>query len=306
MWKILLISSQMGDRSKALAHAFGKRGCKVHLTKLEAIHFDSKSPSGFRIPGFGTGLPDAVLVRSMGAGTFEAVTRRLSILHALNSLGVLVWNSARAIECCVDKSMTTFLLQQAGIPTPSTFAVEGLNEARAIAERELPHGPLVLKPLFGAQGKGIELIRKLADLPLPELVADTYYLQRYIPREGPPYADVRVFVCAGRVVEMMIRRGEDWVTNVQRGATPQAVPPALRAQLSELAIRAASAVGADFAGVDIVPAADGTLQVIEVNSMPAWTGLQMVASADIGEAIVDSMLSTLESSSAPIPTLVLL
>jgi len=299
-----MISSQLGDRSRALARAFETRDCTVHLTRLEAVHTDSTSPSGFRIPGFGTGLPDAVLVRSMGPGTFEAITRRLSILHALGSLGVLVWNSARAIECCVDKSMTTFLLQQAGIPTPSTFAVEGLEEARTIAERELPHGPLVLKPLFGAQGKGIELIRKVYDLPSPEKVADTYYLQRYILREGPPYSDFRVFICAGRVVEMMIRRGDDWVTNVQRGATPQAVPSVLRDQLAHLAIRATLAVGADFAGVDIVPAADGSLQVIEVNSMPAWTGLQMVANVDIGEAIVDAMLSRLESICASAPALV--
>ena len=305
MWKILMISSQLGDRSKALARAFEKRGCEVHLTRLEAVHFDSTSPSGFAMPGFGTTLPDAVLVRSMGAGTFEAVTRRLSILHALGSLGVMVWNSAQSIERCVDKSMTTFLLQQAGISTPPTFAVEGLEQAQAVAERELPYGPLVLKPLFGAQGKGIELIRKVEDLPAPDLVADTYYLQRYIRRDGPPYRDFRVFVCAGRVVDMMIRRGDDWVTNVQRGAVPEAVPLALRAQLSDLALRAARAVGADFAGVDIVPAADGSLPVIEVNSMPAWAGLQTVAQTDVGEAIVDAMLSALDATrSVPLQTAV--
>ncbi|GAA4525149.1 RimK family alpha-L-glutamate ligase [Chelativorans composti] len=298
MWTILIVSSQLGDRSKALAKAYRRRGCEVVLAKLETVRFDTTAPAGMTFPELGSKLPDAVLVRSMGSGTFEAITRRLGILHALDRLGIPVWNSARAIERCVDKSMTTFLLQQAGLDTPATFAVEGLDEARAIVGRELPHGPLVLKPLFGSQGKGVTLIRSVDDLPPPDQVADTYYLQRYIERDGPPYCDVRVFVCAGEVVEMMIRRGHDWVTNVQRGAVPEIVPAPMRERLAELGLRAAAAVGADFAGVDIVPAADGSLQVIEVNSMPAWTGLQTVARRDIGEAIVDAMLAMLRARAA--------
>ncbi len=87
------------------------------------------------------------------------MTRRLGILHALARLGVPVWNSAAAIERCVDKSMTSFLLSRAGLPTPPTFAVEGLAAAEAVSRRELAGGPLVLKPLFGAQGRGIRLVR---------------------------------------------------------------------------------------------------------------------------------------------------
>ena len=84
----------------------------------------------------------------MSGGTFQAVTLRLGILHALRENGVLVWNDARAIERCVDKSTTSFLLARAGIPTPDTWAVESRESARAIVRREAAHGPL-LKPLFG-------------------------------------------------------------------------------------------------------------------------------------------------------------
>ena len=52
----------------------------------------------------------------------------------------------------------------------------------------------MLKPLFGAQGRGIRLIRELADLPPPEEVNDVYYLQHNVPRAGPPFHDFRVFV----------------------------------------------------------------------------------------------------------------
>ena len=162
-------------------------------------------------------------MRSIAAGSFEAVTRRLGVLHALGRLSVPVWNSAQAIERCVDKSMTTFLLKNAGLPTPPTFAVEGLAAAEEIAARELARTPLVLKPLFGAQGRGIRLIRTLSDLPAAEEVNDVYYLQHYVPRAGPPFRDFRIFVCAGKAVAMMSRRGADWITNVNRGAVPEQV-----------------------------------------------------------------------------------
>lgn len=292
--KILILNNQSGNRTTALVGAFRQRGCEVAMEPLSALEFDTERPSGLYFASFGDALPDAVIVRSVGAGTFEAVTRRLGVLHALRKLSVPVWNSAQAIERCVDKSMTTFLIKRAGLPTPPTFSVEGLPAAQAIAARELPKRPLVLKPLFGSQGRGIRLIKTLGDLPPPEEVDDTYYLQHYVERAGPPFSDFRVFVCAGRVVDMMVRRGDNWITNIQKGAVPGLVPQDLRARLSEYALSATQAVEADFAGVDIMPAADGTLQVVEVNSMPAWSGLQKVAQADIAGTIADEMLRFLD------------
>ncbi|RVC07197.1 RimK family alpha-L-glutamate ligase, partial [Mesorhizobium sp. M7A.F.Ca.AU.001.01.1.1] len=163
--RILIVSDKVDTGSNGLAAGLGRGGAAVTAVPLAAIAFDTSSPSGLAIPGFGGTLPDAVLVRSIAAGSFEAVTRRLGVLHALSRLSVPVWNSAQAIERCVDKSMTTFLLKNAGLPTPRTFAVEGLAVAEEVAAQELPRGPLVLKPLFGAQGRGIKLIRTFSDLP---------------------------------------------------------------------------------------------------------------------------------------------
>lgn len=289
--RILVLND--GKRHGGIAPRLRRRGAIATTVPLSTIAFDTERPDGLAIPGFEHGLPDAVLVRSIAAGSFEAVTRRLGILHALGKLGVLVWNSAQAIERCVDKSMTTFLLKNAGLPTPPTFAVEGRAVAEAIATRELARTPLVLKPLFGAQGRGIRLIRTLSDLPAAEEVDDVFYLQHYVPRAGPPFRDFRVFVAAGKVVAMMSRRGEDWITNVNRGAVPERIFGHDEAELGELAIAAAAAVGADFAGVDIVPAAGGSLFVLEVNSMPAWSGLQTVAAVNIADAIAEALLAFL-------------
>jgi tetrahydromethanopterin:alpha-L-glutamate ligase len=292
--RIFIANDNPGNQSNALTASLRRRGCETVTAALASVRFDAESRYGLVIPGFEDGLPDAVLVRSIAAGSFEAVTRRLGVLHALGRLGVPVWNSAQAIERCVDKSMTTFLLKNAGLPTPPTFAVEGLAAAQEIAAGELPRRPLVLKPLFGAQGRGIRLIRSVADLPPPEEVDDVYYLQHYVPRAGPPFHDFRVFVCAGRVVDKMIRRGPDWITNVGRGATPEIVSESDRPELARLAIMATAAVGADFGGVDIVQANDGSFQVLEINSMPAWSGLQSVARVSVADVIAGELVAMLD------------
>ena len=123
--RILIANDKSDAHSQALATRLRQRGAIVATSPLAAISFDTGSPSGLSIPGFDGTLPDAVLVRSISAGSFEAVTRRLGVLHALSKLAVPVWNSAQAIERCVDKSMTTFLLKNSGLPTPATFTVEG-------------------------------------------------------------------------------------------------------------------------------------------------------------------------------------
>ena len=110
------------------------------------------------MPGFDERLPDAVFVRCLSGGSFEAVTLRLGLLHALRESGVPVFNDARAIERCVDKSMTSFLLARAGIRNPATWVTEQPAAARASSSAKPANGPFVLKPLFGSQGRDLRLI----------------------------------------------------------------------------------------------------------------------------------------------------
>jgi tetrahydromethanopterin:alpha-L-glutamate ligase len=243
------------------------------------------------LPVLGSRLPDAVHVRTLSAGSFEATTKRLGVLHALAKLGIVVWNDARAIERCVDKSMTSFLLAQAGVPTPPTWTMESAEAARALVEREAPHGALVLKPLFGAQGKGLRLIRRMEDLPGPDEVAGVYYLQRFQSNGTQNFTDYRLFVLRGRVIAAMMRRASTWITNVKQGGEPLAVVP--DPKMERLAIAAAKAVGAAIAGVDVLVTADGGPTVLEVNSMPAWSGLQKVTKRNIAEAIAFALMDEL-------------
>lgn len=239
------------------------------------------TPTGLLIPGFEDALPAGVFVRAVGRGSFEQVTLRLGVLHALRDLGVPVYNDARAIERCVDKSMASFLLARAGLPTPPALAAQEAEPARRI----LDHAPdQVLKPLFGAQGRGLLRLDGPDALPDAEQVAGVYYLQPFIPpRTEGAWRDRRVFVAGGRAVAAMTRHGRSWVTNVHQGAACQAAPADDEA--AALAVRAARTVGAGYAGVDLIQDRAGRWLVLEINSMPAWQGLQRVSAVDIADAL---------------------
>jgi len=284
--RVLLVSDTRDWHARRMEEAYTALGAHPVRLDLAACSFSTASPSGLDLPGFDA-LPDVVHVRTMAAGSFEAVTRRLGVLHALAALGVPVVNAPRAIEACVDKSMTSFLIARAGLPTPDSWTLESPEAARALARREIERGPLVLKPLFGAQGKGLRLIREVDEWPPPEAVAGVYYLQRFEAVEGADFRDHRLFVSGGRVVAAMTRRSKSWITNVKQGGEPSAL--ARDEDLETLALAAARAIGAEIAGVDVIVGREGP-KVLEVNSMPAWSGLQKVTSLDIAREIAADVL----------------
>jgi tetrahydromethanopterin:alpha-L-glutamate ligase len=289
---VALVSDGIDWHARTLTKALAAQGLRTIPTSLQACGIATQGASGLNIAGLGDRLPDAVLVRSMSGGTFQAVTLRLGILHALRANGVVVWNDARAIEHCVDKSMTSFLLARAGIPTPAAWAVETQSDAQAIVRRESPQGPLVLKPLFGSQGRGLKLIRTADELPAPDEVAGVYYLQRYVGVEGGDgFRDFRLLVSRGRVVAAMTRHAAGWITNVKQGGRPLPFVP--DKHMKALAVHATHVVGAEFAGVDILHGPNGRPTVLEVNSMPAWSGLQKVTRASIARVLAGDLVAAL-------------
>jgi glutathione synthase/RimK-type ligase-like ATP-grasp enzyme len=103
---------------------------------------------------------------------------------------------------------------------------------------------------------------------------------------------------------MMSRNSGDWITNVNRGGLPAVVEKTRENDLARLAIAASAAVGADFSGVDIIQSDDGGLLVLEINSMPAWTGLQSVAVVNVADAIADALMAFVTGGAdAPVASL---
>ncbi|ULO22817.1 RimK family alpha-L-glutamate ligase [Methylocystis sp. SB2] len=268
--------------------ALRAQGATPVAVRLSACKIETGRAQGLIIPGC-RDLPDLAIVRAIGDGSLEAITMRLGVLHALEALGVPVLNSARAIERCTDKSMASFLLAQAGLPTPQTFAAQTLAQARAIARRECAKGPLVMKPLFGAQGWGLRLIEREDDLPSLQEARGVFYLQRFVGPARPPFEDMRILVSGGDIIAAMRRRSSHWITNVRQGAKPVAVEPSVRE--AEIALAAAAALGVDFAGVDIINDERGAPLILEVNSMAGWSGLQRVTPFSIADRVTADALA---------------
>ncbi len=282
--------------ARRLAGAFAAREIETRFVSLgdcgiETGAIETGGHAGLVIPGFAAAAPDAVFVRCLPGGSFEQVTLRLGLLHALRAAGRVVCNDARAIECCVDKSMTSYLLERAGLPTPKTWVAQSLDQARAIVARWAgPNQPLVIKPLFGSQGRGLRLVERPEDLPSAEEADGVYYLQGYVRSGRDGWQDQRILIAGGRAIGAMLRRGVSWITNAHQGAHCERC--ALDPRSAELAVAAGRAVGAHYAGVDIIRDSAGRPFVLEVNSMPAWSALQRVHELDITQAMVDALLET--------------
>jgi RimK family alpha-L-glutamate ligase len=298
---VAIMTDEIGWHTRQLQAALRSRGCVGRCVDLADCRIDTTAAwHGLVIPGFGRDLPDAVLVRGIAGGSFEQVTKRLGVLHALRELGVPVYNDARAIERSVDKSMTSLLLHAARVPTPPTWATESQAQAQRIAIREGAAGhALVLKPLFGSQGKGLQLVGQVEGVhhPLPDIetaYGSLAYLQRFVPAQASPGFDWRVLVVGGRAITAMRRVSKHWIHNVAQGARCE--PVQLTDELARLAEAAAHALGMDYAGVDLMPSRRGTL-VIEVNGAAAWQGLQGVTDFNIARALVDDLLDRRLASS---------
>jgi tetrahydromethanopterin:alpha-L-glutamate ligase len=289
MTRIAIFTDTPGWHGRELKRAAKSRDVDARHVSLAACHFDLERTHGLVIPGYEQQLPDGAFVRAIPAGTFEQVTLRLSLLHALRELGVPIYNDARAIEKSVDKAMTSFLLHRAGIATPMTWVTEDAALARRVLMKETAaEHELVMKPLFGAQGEGLQRLAAGMSLPDMNLFQGVAYLQRFVNARKKGWRDWRVFVIGGRAAATMQRHGRSWINNVAQGARCEASEQ--DGELVALAERATHALGLDYSGVDLIRDHEGRASVIEVNGIPAWKGLQSVTQVNIAQCLMDDLI----------------
>lgn len=290
MGRIAIFTDDPGWHGRQLSLAFAEHGYRsefVSLTECKLALACGRLP--VLIPGFEEELPAAVFVRGVPGGSLEEVVLYLDVLHALKLLGVPVYNDGRAIERSVDKGMTSFLLQRADLPTPPTWVLRDHDQAQRIAENELQSGHFVIsKPLFGSQGDGIRRIEKMTDLLWLTSSRGVYYLQRFVHASGEGSSDHRVFVINGRAVAAMRRRGQSWLNNVAQGAGCEWIE--VNQELADLAVSATKTLEMDYAGVDIMLDREGRYTIIEVNSVPAWKGLESVCDVNVAALLAEDLL----------------
>jgi RimK family alpha-L-glutamate ligase len=235
---------------------------------------------------------DAVVVRTMPPGSLEQVVFRMDALARLEAAGVAVLNSPKAIECAVDKYLTTARLAAAGLTVPATIVCENAETAQEAFDRL--GGDVVVKPVFGSEGRGILRVSD-PDLALRtfrtlERIDAVLYLQRFIEHDG---TDIRVLILDGRILGSICRRSEDdFRTNVSRNGRAEPYSPS--EEELQTALKAAAIVGAQFAGVDLLYDRAGTCYVIEVNAVPGWRAFGKVAQRDVATDVIQFLETTTE------------
>lgn len=230
---------------------------------------------------------DAIIVRTMPPGSLEQVVFRMDVLARLTAAGVTVVNSPRSMECAVDKFLTTARLEAVGLTVPATMTCQDSEAAMAAFERL--GGDVVVKPLFGAEGRGI---CRVSD---PDLAFRTFrtlertgavlYIQEFIRHPG---FDVRVLILDGDLLGAMKRFSvDDFRTNVSRSARTETHQPTTTE--IEMALAAARTVGARIAGVDLLYDEAGRCFVIEVNAVPGWRAFSRTNDIDVARRLIESL-----------------
>lgn len=227
---------------------------------------------------------DAVIVRTMPPGSLEQVVFRMDLLHRLQGRGITVLNPPRALEVCIDKFLATSRLEAAGLPVPPTIACQTADDA--IEAFGSLGGDVVVKPLFGSEGRGMIRIddeemawRTFRTLERTNCVL---YLQKFVKHPG---WDLRVFVIGGEVRAAMRRYARNgWRTNVAQGGRAEVAR--LTPELERMALHAAKACGTVAAGIDLLPGPSGEWYVLEVNAVPGWRALAPVTGIDVAREMV--------------------
>ncbi|HET6837162.1 MAG TPA: RimK family alpha-L-glutamate ligase [Gemmatimonadales bacterium] len=281
--RLAVLAARTGWHTRELERAAAVRGHEARILPYEGLVATVGPTPSLRSRNTELDLVDLVLARIIPSGSLEQIIFRVDALHRLEDRGIPVVNSPRAIERTVDKFWTSVLLEQCGIPTPETVVCQDAEEAFT-AFRAL--GDVIVKPLFGSMGLGMV---RVSDEEMAyrvfrtiEEIRGVYYLQRVIEHDG---VDVRAFVIGGQVIGAIERKASGWRTNLARGGA--AGPTTLNEHQTALATRSAAAVGADYAGVDVMTSRDGRTYVLEVNGIPGWRGFQQATGLDVAGELLE-------------------
>lgn len=273
----------------------GHRGTAVRWAELSAEVRSASSHVGYAGGGAWTEqfLPpaidaaDVVVVRGMPGGGMEEIIFRMDLLGRLAARGTAVINSPRGLEIAIDKYLALTRIAAAGLPVPRTIVAQ---DPHAIHQAwQSLGGDCVTKPLFGSRGRGLARIKDRESLaPLVDAAAHAgppgavTYLQEFVPHSG---WDVRILIVGTDA--FAIRRHaavHEWRTNVSLGGRPEPFTPP--ADWVDLAFAASRAVETEIAGVDLLPARDGRILVLEVNGVPGWRGLEAATGIAVAEHVV--------------------
>ncbi|WP_252502815.1 RimK family alpha-L-glutamate ligase [Sporosarcina sp. Marseille-Q4943] len=217
----------------------------------------------------------------------------------LKNAGIPVFNDPEVIETCDNKAKQYIQLAKNDIEMPETiiapkvypkFTIEGSGYyEKVLAKLGLP---MIIKEGHGSFGMKVYLIETEEEFfaKVDELRGVDYVFQQFIATSRG--RDIRVNIVGGEIVAAMHRESEtDFRANITNGGVASVIE--LTAEQQELAIRAAEAVGAEFAGVDLLFGENEKPLVCEVNAAAHIRNIYNVTGINVADRMIEYILGKL-------------
>jgi ribosomal protein S6--L-glutamate ligase len=270
--------------TRRLMEAAEKRGHTVRVIDYLKCHMNiaSHRPSIFLGEEELTGY-DAVIPRIGATYTFFGT----AVVRQFEMMGVYPANESVAISRSRDKLRSMQLLARKGIGLPiTTFAHDPKASQDLI--KLCGGAPVVVKLLEGTQGVGVVLAetQKAAESVIEAFrgLNANILVQEFIKEAGG--ADIRCLVVGDKVVAAMKRQGKEgeFRSNLHRGGSANLIK--ITPEERSTAVRAASVMGLNVAGVDLLRSNHGPV-VMEVNSSPGLEGIETATGKDVAGTIIE-------------------
>lgn len=265
MVRVGIVVDFVREEEKRLLSAFRSLGCEAEYINVREAAIDVAS----RWDSF-----DIFVIRTVSH------RRGLTIAEVLDAHGMTVVNPLSSLYATWSKPRTIALLAARGIPVPRSYLVLGGAEPPL-------QDQIIVKPVSGSWGRRVALIRR----------SEWRALMSQGDPEEPLLAqerigvgvDARVFVVKGEVVGAMLREPPDgeWRSNVARGGRTR--PLTIDAQLADYVVKAVDAVGAIYAGVDVLIDSTGRYVINEVNGVPEFKALSQTINIDVAKIVAEAV-----------------
>ena len=220
----------------------------------------------------------------------------VALAQRLEAAELPVFNSAAAIATCDDKIKTALALARHRVAQPRTIFAPKTFEGVGYASLDFLRTavdtlglPLIIKEAYGSFGQQVYLAQTQAEAEdiVRRIGHKDFLMQEFVAASRG--TDLRVNVVGGEVVAAMRRfSATDFRSNVTLGGGMERATPTLAQH--DAAVAACRAVGADFAGVDILFGPNGEPLVCEVNSNPHFRSTLDCTGVNMAEAIAAHVL----------------
>ncbi|MGJ9383057.1 ATP-grasp domain-containing protein [Salipaludibacillus sp. CF4.18] len=216
----------------------------------------------------------------------------LHLARQLESMNIPLFNRSKSIEICDNKSLMHHHLVEKSIPTPMTIIApmtfNGIEVKEVTYIERIIEAiglPMIIKEAFGSFGQQVYWIdsKEQLEIMTKKLAGKDHLYQK--PVHHSLGKDIRINVVGGKVVASMKRTSQtDFRANVTAGGSTTPYDPSLEEKT--LAVQAAAAVGADFAGVDLLLEKEGPV-VCEVNSNPHIRSIYECTGIDVAIPMIE-------------------